>query len=1079
MFSVKKKHPQRRGFMAHLSAVIYLLLVVGVAYGLVVFADNAARNQSRLTTGALFTAELLFVAIVFWPRLRPIRMFAGFVLTGLSLAVLITPALAGQDMCNYMDTAWRNQVIDTVKEYGFSENSYHKNSSTDNSTTPRYQEGYHSNEKYFGDACLSKFYFGEYDIDTNLEISIILNKLKKKLYSDFTPANSVRIELPNTDATCFYHFSQYPSTTNGGNLLLACIKGSHYVDIDIKITVRENDGSTAEKLSKPLLLDLMSQFLQHLPNDYLEESDDSRDDPDETLFPSPGQIAVITAAIAAILLAAGIAAQIANSIAAALAQAIQACVELTSEEISEAIAEGLIESAALPQEESQAAAPISTSPPLYDKEGKPFKRNEQGEYWAPDDKGKWVWMGEQDARNASISLRNELSQREEETRIHDQETDAMREKWRRDTQDRHAAERAQEVAEKERLRAAAREQAQQQDNDEVPAEEAQSIENIIAATPGIDNTGIGWGINLAKEFVRGSVKDGIDLVTESPGAIVDAIASGASSAGKLLSDPENWRIAKETAIDTLVDITAPLRGDVDRSIKLGKNITEGGLAVGKIGGHLVKSAWDDPSGAAVAVGRAVLGVDNWKKAIDPNVPVTERMGRAIWGAIDTGGVLVSAGSIALKGANKLGGLVRIADTAGDALKGTKAIDTAVDAAKGADAANDVAKSVDAVGDVVKSVDTASDAAKSVDAASDAVKSVDLAGDSAKGAKAVEETREASKAIKRNRDLLPEGRIGGPNTERHGIPHMATDPEGYVRGLPSGALVDRNLANGTGYTGAQIDDMARFAKNENVIVGARSTNVDSMRHIRDGNAVPKPITIKSKTIGETDTYLGARVEDKGLVGYFRPNKPDPDKVPAHLWEKVSERYDTRLKEYAENRDSINKFISEGKMVERDGKLHAVIRKADGTTEIKPFAGDIDGVYFKDATTGDLIPPGERYERLKAGWTGNTEEYNRRLASESASQGAKPDLVPNYWKKSGAPGQHGVETNLVADITSPYKPGTPEYEKALKKATELHGKLADNHWKGGGETVLQMGPDGHLRRGIRFTEDVPLPDGTRMI
>jgi hypothetical protein len=291
-------------------------------------------------------------------------------------------------------------------------------------------------------------------------------------------------------------------------------------------------------------------------------------------------------------------------------------------------------------------------------------------------------------------------------------------------------------------------------------------------------------------------------------------------------------------------------------------------------------------------------------------------------------------------------------------------------------------------------------------------------------------------------------------------------------------VDRNLANGTGYTGAQIDDMARFAKEENVIVGARSTNVDSMRHIRDGNAVPKPITIKSKTIGELDTYLGTRVEDKGLVGYFKPNKPDPDKVPPHLWEKVQARFDARAKEYDELRDTITKYVNDGKMVERDGKLHAVIRKADGTTELKPFAGDIDGVYFKDAKTGEVIPPGERYDRLKAGWTGNTEAYNRRLAAESDWKREKPDFVPNYWEKSGAPGQHGVESNLVADITSPYKPGTPEYEKALAKARELHTKLADNHWKNGGETVMEMRPDGHLRRGVRFTEEAPLPDTTRM-
>jgi len=40
--------------------------------------------------------------------------------------------------------------------------------------------------------------------------------------------------------------------------------------------------------------------------------------------------------------------------------------------------------------------------------------------------------------------------------------------------------------------------------------------------------------------------------------------------------------------------------------------------------------------------------------------------------------------------------------------------------------------------------------------------------------------------------------------------------------------------------------------------------------------------------------------------------------------------------------------------------------------------------------------------------------------------------------------------------------------------LHSKLADNHWKNGGEVVMEMRPDGHLRRGVRFTQDSPLPN-----
>lgn len=781
------------------------------------------------------------------------------------------------------------------------------------------------------------------------------------------------------------------------------------------------------------------------------------------------EVARFAAGISVILIGAGIAVQIANAIAAALAQAIQAGVEFTTEEIKEAVAKTLDQPAetGYPQE-ARKPPPKPRGPVLYDKEGQPFERNQRGEYWAPNDKGRWVWMGEADAREASAALRNELLQRESELRRHERATEAIREQWRADTQARLAAERAQEAAERERLRAIR--EAIEQEGEEPETDQEPTVATDLEATPGIDNTGIGWGINFAKDFFAGSARDGLDLITQSPGTIADAVMSAASSAGKALSDPENWRIAAETAIDTLVDVTAPARGDLDGSVKVAKNIAEGGFSAGKVAAHLGAQAWEDKSGTLVAVGKTLLGTENWGKAIDPDVPVTERMGRALWGAVDTGTLLVGVGGAALKGAEKLGSLIRIAEGTEDAVKGIKLIDAAADGTKAIDAAGDMAKSIDAAADATENV------LKSTDALADVTKEAKAT--TAAGS-ARRETLEEMRARLANQKKGPVYTPEGAAARRDGIPNMATDPEGYVRELPSGALVDRNLANGTGYTGAQIDDMARFAREEEVIVGARSTNVDSMRHIRDGNAVPKPITIKSKTIGEADTYIGARAEDKGLVGYFKPNQPNPDQVPEHLWEEVNKRYQARLDEYVEHRDTITQYINKGKMAEKDGKLHAIIRKADGTTELKPYAGDIDGVYFKDAKTDKIIPPGERYERLKAAWTGNVEGYNRRLATESAWKGEKPDFVPNYWSKSNAPGQHGVETNLVADIAGMYKPGTPEYEAALKKATNLHAKLADNHWKNGGEVVMEMRPDGQLRRGIRFTESAPLPDASKVI
>ncbi len=1084
MFSVKKPHTPRYHFKVlgqgsfFISKLVFLgsKVIKGFLTAILIAFSQTLSRQLR----SACILSIVFIEVI-WLLTAP-SAFAN----------------SNSNSCNLTNSALHSQALNALNKYGYSLKDIGVNDSAKFDATFRYG----------GSECRFRMRLdGNYNRESSRTLHYNLNingKVDKtidirtrfsrpfRVASGLNTNDMTKVDIQNFDE-CYYLIRGNSNlsggeTYNNSHATMYCVKDEYI--LTYAFSFDNNIDSEHPNNSYQILSTLAEKIGSDLPDSNQRVGSDSnngtssngndRPDSDETKLPTPTTTAATAAAIAAILIAAGVAIQIANSIAAALAQAVQAGVELTAEEINEAIAKGLKETAALPPDEGPTPSPEPKGPPLYDKEGQPFERNDQGEYWAPDDKGNWGWMGERDAREASAALRKELSDREREIQHHDQQTDGVQEKWRSDTQERHAAERAQERAQKEKQR--------QNDEERLSNDETPSIEAAVEAIPGIDNTAIGWGINMAKGFLGGSVNDGIELIIETPGAIGGAIASAAIAAAKLLGDPENWRIAGETVSETFKDINAPLDGDLGRTWKVIKNVGDGGLAVGKIAAHLGEKAWEDPPGAAVAISKAVLGADNWEKAIDPDVPVTERMARAIWGVIDTGGVLASGGATVLKGAGKLGGLVRIADTSGDFIKGAKGLDTVVDSAKAAKAAGRVteavgaAKGADGIGDFAKSAEAVSEAAKGAKAADtagdlagaskladhgvDLAKSGDAAGDAAKGTRSVTSAKSSGReTIDEMRQRLANQRKGPVNTpegaaaRRKGIPDMATDPEGYVRELPSGALVDRNLANGTGYSGHQIDDMANFAQKEKVVVGARSTNVDSMRHIRDGNAVPKPLEIKSKTISEADTYLGAKTEDKGLVGYFRPKEPDPNKVPADMWKKVNERYNDRLKDYAENRDSVTKLVTEGKVVEREGKLHAVLRKADGSTELKPYAGDIDGVYFKEpGPNGKIIPPGERYEELKAAWRGDTTKGG-----------------PDYWKKSGAPGQHGVESNLVSDVAGNHKPGTPEYNKAL----ETHATLAANHWKDGGETVLQMGPDGHLRRGIRFTEKAPLPDMTTVI
>jgi hypothetical protein len=170
------------------------------------------------------------------------------------------------------------------------------------------------------------------------------------------------------------------------------------------------------------------------------------DPPDDIIFPNPEETAAAAAAIAAILIAAGIAIHIANSIAAALAQAIQAGVEFTTDEINEAIAQGLEKAQSPPDTEHEKPPPKPKGPTLYDKEGQTFERNDQGEYWAPDEKGEWVWMDEAHARESAAALEREKGLRDAEIREHDRETERMLDESRKKTRARHQHERDEENA---------------------------------------------------------------------------------------------------------------------------------------------------------------------------------------------------------------------------------------------------------------------------------------------------------------------------------------------------------------------------------------------------------------------------------------------------------------------------------------------------------------------------------------------------------------------------------------------------------------------------------------------------------
>ncbi len=251
---------------------------------------------------------------------------------------------------------------------------------------------------------------------------------------------------------------------------------------------------------------------------------------------------------------------------------------------------------------------------------------------------------------------------------------------------------------------------------------------------------------------------------------------------------------------------------------------------------------------------------------------------------------------------------------------------------------------------------------------------------------------------------------------------------FVRNvLREGDEVPLNHLHETGLTAKQVRSAGKMCREEGVEALGRTTNMDSMRHIRDGTGVAKPLTIKAKTINQLDGYLNPNIKagDEGLVGFFRPIEPDRNMVPDHLYDDVMDRLKIRTKQYEQLGGEVDRLVAKGEILKRNGKL---IDAATG----KPFTGDWDAVMFRDAATKKVIGPGAQYEHLKNRWINDVG------------------------------GQHGAEVNVVDDIAGGYRPGTPEYQHALDKAEQLKATLQQSH-TGGGEIVVQVGPDGVLRRG----------------
>ncbi len=137
----------------------------------------------------------------------------------------------------------------------------------------------------------------------------------------------------------------------------------------------------------------------------------------------------------------------------------------------------------------------------------------------------------------------------------------------------------------------------------------------------------------------------------------------------------------------------------------------------------------------------------------------------------------------------------------------------------------------------------------------------------------------------------------------------------------------------------LAEMRRIAQETGEPIYIRLGNEQSVRWIESGEAVPKDLWIKNKTINSIDEVLGARPGSQGLVGYFEPKLP-ADFASRSAAEQVAiqARFNHRMAEIEKYGPDINRLVRNGQLEIQEGGILA--KPGVNGTDSLPYAGDND-------------------------------------------------------------------------------------------------------------------------------------------
>lgn len=185
---------------------------------------------------------------------------------------------------------------------------------------------------------------------------------------------------------------------------------------------------------------------------------------------------------------------------------------------------------------------------------------------------------------------------------------------------------------------------------------------------------------LVKEHFMENAKEEYNTLPGYVNRVADDLSKKAKeladSVKAEVTDPANYKALAEAAGKTAADL---MRNPLDSTKKVVNLVDKTAKVGGTIAGTIVGAAEVDPVGFV----KGMIGIDNWEKALDRNVPLGERMARAVYGSVD---MVLNFGSGGSEKAAQLG-----AEAGLDAAR----------AAKGADAALGGGKIVNKIDDLTR------------------------------------------------------------------------------------------------------------------------------------------------------------------------------------------------------------------------------------------------------------------------------------------------------------------------------------------------------------------------------------------